>query len=100
MEIYLNLENMLKIDEKIVQEFIGTKDVAEMISPLKHSRMYFKMDGDKINVDNTILILTPMMKENNEALNGFIKSFRNFGVKITPTEHKRGDNFVYTFTME
>lgn len=91
---------MLKIDRKIVKEFIGTTNVAEMISPLKCSRMYFKMVGDKINVDKTILILTPMMKEDNEALNGFIKSFRNSGVKIVPTEHKRGNNFVYTFAME
>ena len=84
---------MLKIDKKIVEEFLGTTDVKEFISRLKCSRYYSK--GNK--VEDGILILTPMLREDGEYLKQLVDAQRMAGHPVKVTEHKRGKNYVYTY---
>ena len=87
----IKLNVMLKIDEKIVNEFLGTLNVTvDVVSPLKTIRTYGV--GDKV-----ILILTPMMAEDGEFLKQFLASQQLLGYPKKATEYKRGKNYVYTF---
>ena len=82
-------DKILKVDLSVVKEFLGTTDnIISMISPLKHARGYAKKKGKRNEV---IMVLTPLIHDN---MPDYISE--NFK-KYSPTEHKRGNNFVYTF---
>ena len=85
---------MLKIDEKIVDEFLGTRDVGNLYTPHKCMRIYWSKD-------DTILILTPMLQDDDEALNTFLKAYRisNQPLKVSG-KYKRGRFLVYTFEKD
>ena len=85
---------MIKIDKPIVEKFLGTTDVNEFISKLKFSRLYYKNTG---NIEDTVLILTPIMKEDGEYLNNLIEAQKIGGHPCVATEHKVGRNYAYTF---
>lgn len=82
-------DKILKVDIPIVKEFLGsTDDVVSMISPLKHGRAYAKKYGKRNDI---IVIFTPLLRNN------MPDDVRENFKKYSATEHKRGNNFVYTF---
>jgi hypothetical protein len=84
---------MIKKDIPIMEEFLGTREVSEIVTPLKCCRIYAKRN----NGDEFIVILTPMLAEDNKMINIITESNAKFGKNLKPIEHKRGKNFVYTF---
>ena len=84
---------MLKVDKKIVEEFLGTTDVQEIISNCKCSRYYFRSN----NIGDGILILTPILQEDGIYLNQLLAAQQMAGHPLKATEHKRGKNYVYTY---
>lgn len=90
---------ILKIDRPIINEFLGALD-DECISIATRSktvRAYGKKGGD---VGDFIIILTPLMAKDGEALRYFLNMQRILGTPLKSTEHKRGKNYVYTFEKE
>lgn len=86
---------MLKIDRPILEEFLGTTVLErEIITKLKCCRLYGRK-GDSVN-DN-IIILTPMLRENGEYIKAIENAQKMAGHPVEITEHKRGNNYVYTF---
>ena len=83
---------ILKVDEKIVDEFLGTRDVGCLHAP--HKRIYWSKN-------DTILILTPMAQKDDEALNAFLKAHR---IACKPLNvsgtYRRGKHLVYTFEKD
>jgi len=91
---------ILKIDRPIVSEFLGeldSEDVISNVSRCKTYRVYVKKGGD---IEDLILVLTPLMVENENPLNEFLNTQRAFGTPLKAIEHKRGKNYVYTFEKE
>lgn len=84
---------MLKIDKKIVKEFLGVDEPFEIISPLKTARLYYT---NACTLDDAVLVLTPTAAESN-WLKGVISGIEQTDLLVEPTEHKRGKNYVYTF---
>ena len=86
---------MLKIDKPIIEEFLGKKElITDFVSNIKCVRLY----ANGKNVENMILVLTPMMKENDDKyIKQFVKVQKLFGMAVKYAEHKRGKNYVYTF---
>jgi hypothetical protein len=83
-------DKILKVDLFVVKEFLGeTDNIVSMISPLKHARCYAKKGGKRSEV---IMVLTPLTHDNMPDY--LSENFKKYGA----TEHKRGNNFVYTFT--
>ena len=85
---------MIKIDKPIVEKFLGTTDVKEIISKLKFSRLYYKGTG---KLEDMVLILTPTMQEDGKYLNSLIEAQKIGGHPCKTTEHKIGKNYAYTF---
>ena len=87
---------MLKIDEKIVREFLGTEtDIECLCTRMKTSRIYFRNS----DTDVILLIVTPLMEETNESKNVISNIIHlNESVykeKWTYEKYKRGRNTAY-----
>lgn len=86
---------ILKKDEPIVNEFLGTTNVNSFITRFKCARAYSKRNCEEAK--DFILILTPMLQEDGKALETFLIAQKISGKPLKATEHKRGNNYVYTF---
>lgn len=84
---------ILKVDERIVDEFLGTRQVGSLHTPHKTVRMYWNGNG------HMVLILTPMMQESKEEI--LADTMKSHKMAKRPLEllgeHKRGKNVVYVF---
>ena len=85
---------MIKLDEKIVKNILGTIEVKEIISNLKCCRYYHKGTG---KVEDSVLILTPMLQSDGEFLKSLVDAQKIAGHPVEYTERKVGKNYVYTF---
>lgn len=84
---------VLKVDEKIVDEFLETRQVGSLYTPYKAVRMYWNGNG------RMILILAPMMQGSKEMI--LADTMKAQEVAKRPLEllgeHKRGKYVVYVF---
>ena len=88
---------MIKKDIPIIKEFLGTTDVVSMVTQFKCCRCYVKR-GSKRKLSDLIIILTPLVSEDEILLEEIVKTFdKVWGVHVKYTEHQRGKNKVYTF---
>ena len=92
---------MIQKDIPIIERFLGTTEVSEMISPLGCCRLYSRHGAyDPFDYTAFLLILTPMMhdEETIERTSGFIIGCAaTYGIKIKVKEHQVGRNYAYTF---
>jgi hypothetical protein len=86
----------IKKDISIVQEFLGTTDVIELITPIKCCRCYSKKPQN--SPCDVVVILTPMLSEDNEVIDKIKHLVSKYG-SFTCVEHERKGNKVYTFEM-
>jgi len=84
---------ILKVDEKIVDYFLETRQVGSLHTPNKAVRMYWNGKG------RMILILTPMMQESKEKILADIMKTQQSAILPLDllAEHKRGKYVVYVF---
>lgn len=84
---------VLKIDEKIVDEFLQTRQVGSLYTPHKTVRMYWNGNGCMV------LILTPMMQESKEKILADTMKAQEMAKRPLELlgEHKRGKYVVYVF---
>jgi len=84
---------ILKVDEKIVDEFLETRQVGSLHTPHKAVRMYWNGKG------RMVLILTPMMQESKEKILADIMRAQEMAKRPLELlgEHKRGKYVVCVF---
>ena len=85
---------MVKADEKIIDEFLGTREVGYLYTPRKCMRLYWTKN-------DMIIILTPSLQGDDEILNKVLKAHRIAQKPIAVSgKYKRGKYLVYTFENE
>ncbi len=85
----------IKKDIPIVQEFLGTTDVIELVTPFKCCRCYSKKPQN--SPCDIVIVLTPTLSEDREVIDNITKIANSSGVSVVCVEHERKSNKVYSF---
>ena len=85
----------IKKDIPIVQEFLGTTDVIEQVTPFKCFRCYSKKSQSSLC--DIVIVLTPTLSEDKEVIDNITKIANSNGDSVVCVEHERKSNKVYSF---
>ena len=77
----------IKKDIPIVQEFLGTTDVIELVTPFKCCRCYSKKPQN--SPCDIVIVLTPTLSEDREVIDNITKIANSSGVSVVCVEHER-----------
>ena len=85
----------IKKDIPIVQEFLGTTDVIEQVTPFKCCRCYSKKTQSSLC--DIVIVLTPTLSEDKEVIDNITKIANSNGDSVVCVENERKGNKVYSF---